>query len=128
VAVWCSLFGGHSLAELVERLLADRKAVRCARHAPLWQYGQGIVADFANAATNQYPAVNPVMGLTTAPAVTDDRDLPASRTLAREPLAAAITGLASIAETWDKDNHGREGTPRNQHPPRHTTPRPRLRS
>jgi len=113
---------------MVERLLADRKAVQRSRHAPLWQYGQGVVTDSANAATNQDPAVNPVMGLTTAPAVTDDRDLPASRTLAREPLATAITGLASIAGTWDKDNHGREGTPRNQHPPRHTTPRPRLRS
>ena len=126
--MWCSLFGGHSLAELVERLLPDRKAVRRARHAPLWQYGQGIVADFANATTNQDPAVNPVMGLTPAPAVTDDGGLPATRTLAREPPAAAIAGLASIAETWDKDNHGREGTPRNRHPPRHTTPRPSLRS
>jgi len=72
--------------------------------------------------------VNPVMGLTSAPAVTDDRDLPATRTLARELLAAAITGLASIAETRDKDNHGREGTPRHQNPPRYTTPRPGLRS
>ena len=72
--------------------------------------------------------MNPVMGLTSAPDVTDDRDLPASRTLAREPLAAAITGLASIAETWDKDNHGREGTPRNRTSPRHTIPQPSLRS
>jgi hypothetical protein len=64
----------------------------------------------------------------TPPAMTDDRHLPARRTLARQPLGVILAGLALFAGTWDKDNHGWEGTPRNRTSPRHTTPRPRLRS
>ena len=39
-------------------------------------------------------------------AVTDDGHLPASRTLARQPLALRLAGLAFFAGTWDKDDHG----------------------
>jgi len=66
--------------------------------------------------------------LSAAAAVADDCDLAASRALPGQPLGIILTGLASIAGTWDKDDHGCEGMPRNRYPPRHMTPRPRLRS
>ena len=45
-----------------------------------------------------------------------------------QQIGVICAGLASIAGTWDKDDHGCEGMPRNRYPPRHMTPRPRLRS
>jgi len=49
--------------------------------------------------------------------------------IARQPFAVIITGLASIAGTWDKNDHGqRRQPPRNRYPPRPLTPRARLRS
>ena len=72
--------------------------------------------------------MNGVMCLSATTSVADDRDLPACRALSGQPLGVIAAGLASIAGTWDKDDHGCEGTPRNRRPPRHTTPRPRLRS
>ncbi|HXB70446.1 MAG TPA: hypothetical protein VNY05_19510, partial [Candidatus Acidoferrales bacterium] len=59
-----------------------------------------------------------VMCLSAASAVTDDGDLPARRALPRQPLGVVVAGLASIAATWDKDDHGCEGTPRNRYPPK----------
>jgi hypothetical protein len=62
------------------------------------------------------------------PAMSDDPAQAAARAAARQPLAVMRAGLASVRRIWDNYDHGCEGTPRNQHPPRHTTPRPRLRS
>jgi hypothetical protein len=39
------------------------------------------------------------MGLSSSPAVTDDRDLPTGRALSRQPLGVIVTGLAFIAGT-----------------------------
>lgn len=65
-----------------------------------------------------------IMRLSSTPPMSDDCELTANRTLPRQPLGIILTGLASIAGTWDKDDRGCEGMPRNRTPPRHMTPRP----
>lgn len=122
------LFDGYSLAELFQRLLAGRQAVVRAWHTPGGQDGQRAAANLAHATPQQNPIMQAVMRLSATPSVADDCDLTASRALPRQPLGIILTGLASIAGTWDKNDHGCEGTPRNRYPPRHMTPRPRLRS
>ena len=112
--MWCGLFGGPSLLEPVERLLAGQQAVRRPRHTLTRQHRQRSAANFADATTNQNPITDPVMRLSAPSAVTDDCHLPASRTLARQPLALHLAGLALFAGTWDKNDHGREGSPRNR--------------
>jgi hypothetical protein len=126
--VWCGLFGGHSLAEPFKRLLPGLQSVLSAWQATLRQYRQSAAANFADATTNPNPITGPVMCLSSSSAVTDERRLPAHRTLARQSLALGLVGLALFAATWDKDDHGCEGMPRNRHPPRHMTRWPRLRS
>jgi len=112
--MWCGLFGRPSLLEPVERLLAGQQTVRRTRHTLTRQHRQRSAANFAEAATNQNPIPGPVMCLSAPSAVTDDRQLSASRTPAREPLAFHLAGLALFAGTWDKNDHGREGSPRNR--------------
>ena len=110
------LFGRHSLAELFERLLAGQKAVVRAWQTPGRQHGQRAAANLAPAPPQQNPIVPAVMRLPATPSVADDCHLAASRTLPRQPLGIVLAELASIAGTWDKDDHGREGTPRNRYP------------
>ena len=97
-------------------------------HTPGRQHGQRSATNLAKAATNQNPIMQAVMRLSPTTPVADDGDPAANRALSRQPLGIIPTGLASIAGTWDKDDHGCEGMPRNRYPPRHMTPRCRLRS
>lgn len=116
------------MREPVERLLAGEQGVRRTRHTPIRQRRQRSTAYFADATANHNPIVTAVMRLPAPTAVTNDRCLPAYRTPPRQPFTLRLIGLAFFAGTWDKDDHGCEGMPRNRHPPRHLTPRPRLRS
>ncbi|HLJ75946.1 MAG TPA: hypothetical protein VKT75_00960, partial [Acidobacteriaceae bacterium] len=50
-----------------------------------------------------------VMRLSATPPVADNSGLAASRTLPGQPIGVILAGLASIAGTWDKDDHGCEG-------------------
>jgi hypothetical protein len=52
------------------------------------------------------------------PAVPDDRRPATARTLPGQPFAVKPAGLASVPGTWDKNDHGREGMPRNRYPAR----------
>jgi hypothetical protein len=123
-----SLFDRTSRAKLIERLLAGPQTIRRARHAPGRKHRQRAATNLTDATTNQDPIVNAIMCLSAPPPVAHDRDLPAGRALPRKPITLRLLGVALCARTWDKDDHGREGMPRNRHPPRHMIPRPRLRS
>jgi hypothetical protein len=91
--------------------------------------GQGMTAAPADTTSHQNRIVIPVMRPSEAPSMSNDRGPAATRAIARQPFAVTIASrLASIPGTWDKDDHGREGMPRNRYPPRPLTPRPRLRS
>jgi hypothetical protein len=128
-AIRCGLFERAPLAQPIKRLLAGRKVIRRARHAPARQRRQRSPANLADATTNHNRVVHGVMRLSPPPAMTDNRDLPACRTLPGQPLGVIAAGLASVARTWDKDDHRCEGyAPGIGTPPRHMTPRPRLRS
>jgi hypothetical protein len=81
-------------------------AIWRARYAPGWQHRQRATAKLAEAAANQNPIMNGVMRLSTTSPMADDRNLAARRTLARQPLGILFAGLACIAGTWDKDDHG----------------------
>jgi len=108
------LFAGTSLGESIERLLAGQKAVVRAWQTPGRQHGERSATNLAPAAPQQNPIVPAVMRLSATPSVADDRALAANRALAGQPLGIILTGLASIAGTWDKDDHGCEGMPRNR--------------
>jgi hypothetical protein len=41
--------------------------------------------------------------------MTDDGNLPAVRALPGQPVGVILAGVASIAGTWDKNDHGCEG-------------------
>jgi len=91
-------------------------AVVRAWQTPGRQHGQRAAANLAPAPPQQNPIVPAVMRLPATPSVADDCHLAASRTLPRQPLGIVLAELASITGTWDKDDHGREGTPRNRYP------------
>jgi hypothetical protein len=63
----------------------------------------------AEPAPDADPILQPVMRLSAPPAMADDVYVFATRTLPRQPLAVILARLASVAGTWDKDDHGREG-------------------
>ena len=107
--MWRGLFGRGPLSELCERLLAGESAVARAWHTPGWEHGQGAATNLAQAAPQQNPIMPAVLRLSATPPVSNDCALAAKRTLAREPLGVIPAGLAPIAGTWDKDDHGREG-------------------
>ena len=98
----CGLLSGTFLAQSLESLLAQHQAVQCAWNTPVRQHRQRATASFADATPNQNPIMNAIMSLTMPPPMTDDCDLVARRTSSGQPFP----GLASIAGTWDKDDHG----------------------
>jgi len=95
-----------SLAKAVESLLACWQAIRCARHAPTRQYGQRATAKLAESAADHNPIMHGVMRLSAPSTVSDNGDLATSRALPGQPFGIILTELASIAGTWDKDDHG----------------------
>ena len=107
--MWRGLFGRYPLGELIERLMPRQKAVARVWHTPGGKHGQRTATNLAHAAPHQNPIMQAVMRLSASPSVADDCALAASRTLPWQPLGIILTGLASIAGTWDKDDHGCEG-------------------
>jgi hypothetical protein len=57
-----------------------------------------------------------IVSLPESPAMSDDRNPAAARTPAGQPFGVILAGLASGPGTWDKNDHGREGLPRNRYP------------
>jgi hypothetical protein len=84
---------------------------------------------FADSAPNPNPVVPIVMGLTEAASMADDDRNPATaRAVTRQPLCVVFARLASVRRTWDNNDHGCEGTPRNRYPSKATDSEVRLRS
>jgi hypothetical protein len=127
-AVRCRLLRGLPIGRPREGGLPCQQAVGRARHAPPGKGGQRATAELAEAAPDPNPIVSGIVRLAEPPAMSHDPTQAAARTPAWQPFAVILPGLASVCRIWDNNDHGCEGTPRNQHPPRHTTPRPRLRS
>jgi len=103
------LFDRPSLGESFERLLAGYQAVCRAWHTPGGQHSQRAATNPAKAAANQNPIMPAVVCLSAPPSVADDCDLAARRAPPGQPFRVVLVGLASIAGTWDKDDHGCEG-------------------
>lgn len=107
----CGLFERSFLANSDEGSLTGHQAIGRARHAPAGQHGQRTAAKLAEAAANQNPIMNTVMSWPAPSAMADDRPPVTRRTLSGQPLGVILSGLASIAGTWDKDDHGAKASP-----------------
>ena len=125
------VFQRSSFGQPVHGLPAGRSAELRAGNAKAGENRDGAVAVSAEGAANPDRIEKGVKSPAQPSAVADDRTSPATGTIAGQPLAvepAGPAGLASVPGTWDKNNHGREGTPRNRYPAKAWIPRPRLRS
>jgi hypothetical protein len=112
------LLGACSLCELLEGFVAGQQTVWRTRHTPPRPHRQRRTTNLADATAHQNPIVNGVMCRSAAAPVADEGDATASRTLSGQPLGVILTGLALSAETWDENDHGCEGMPRNRYPPK----------
>jgi hypothetical protein len=106
-AIRRGLFDGRPVRDPLHGFLPGHQAIQGSRYATGGQHRQGTATAFAFSATHPDLVMIPVMYEAASSPVTDHRHLLASWTLAGQPIAILLLGVAFVAGTWDNNDHSR---------------------